>query len=128
MAKIRIDDPPEIVLLKARLSGPNLNKLLKEKNITKYALHRATGISYQTIQTWAHGRGMPSKQYAIIVGQYLGIISPSETEIVDLKNKIADLSAQLKRIERNRSDQISIKEGESQEKTKSEQGFPSIDR
>jgi len=51
----------------------NLNKILKEKGLTKKALSDATGIPQSTISEWCGGRGPTLSEPVIKLAQYLGV-------------------------------------------------------
>ena len=49
----------------------NLNKVLREKGITKKELSEATGIPQSTISEWCNGRGPTLSEPVIKLAQYL---------------------------------------------------------
>ena len=51
----------------------NLNKILREKGITKKALSGATGIAQSTISEWCNGRGPTLSAPVIKLANYLGV-------------------------------------------------------
>jgi lambda repressor-like predicted transcriptional regulator len=90
--------PAALELLKAQLTGADLRRVLAEKGISKYRLSKSTGISYQTLCTWQRAAGRPSNRSALIVGVYLGLIKPTEADLLELRQQIAELQQQLDRI------------------------------
>ena len=91
----------DIEILRSALSGQSLTKILKLKKCKKYELHKQTGISYMTLHNWEKGRFKPSKEFAIRVGRYLGLIKPEQTEIFILKDQLKELQLKLDRIEKS---------------------------
>lgn len=86
-------------LIKNKLYGANLKKLLKEKRITKWRLAKDTGITYRSILNWQNESNYPSDENTIMVAKYLGLITPDETELLAIKNELYDLLDRIKRIE-----------------------------
>jgi DNA-binding XRE family transcriptional regulator len=78
---------PTIELVRNALYGPALKRTLDKKRISKYQLSKATGVAYQTICLWARGAYKPSVAKAILVGAYLGLINPTDTEIEALREQ-----------------------------------------
>jgi DNA-binding XRE family transcriptional regulator len=75
-----------------------LKKLLLRLKITKYRLSKDTGITYQTLLNWAAGRYKPSRDYAIRVGKYLGLVTADAIEIAKLKEEAAVIRAKIARL------------------------------
>lgn len=88
----------DMELIRARLSGANLKKFLSERRLTKYRLSKDTGIPERTFRNWASGKTRPSSSLAIRVGRYLGMISPSDEEIIDIRTQISALTEKLDRL------------------------------
>ena len=51
----------------------NLNKILRERGITKKALSDATGIAQSCISEWTNGRSPTLSESIIKLAQYLGV-------------------------------------------------------
>lgn len=90
---------PKLESIKNQLIGENFRRLLKDKDITKYKLCKELNISYRTIINWQNGSYFPSDENAIIVGQYLGLITAPETEIMAIRNLVHEINDRLKRLE-----------------------------
>lgn len=88
----------DIELIKPRLVGANLKRLLKAKRLTKYRVAKDCGITYRTIINWQAEKAMPSDEYAERVGKYLGLIKPGEAEVLELKRQQAELQKKIERL------------------------------
>jgi hypothetical protein len=88
----------DLVLLKQRLRGSNLKKLLLEKKVSKWRVAKDCGITYRTLLNWQKGFTEPSDENAIIVGSYLGLIKPKEKEMFNLKAEFNTLKEKLERL------------------------------
>jgi len=88
----------DLKLLKSRLSGSNLKKLISDKGLSKYRVAKDCGITYRTLLNWQKEIVEPSDDNAIVVGRYLGLIKPTEAEKHKLKKEIDDLNARLQRL------------------------------
>lgn len=91
-------DTADLKILKSRLGGSNLKKLISEKGISKYRIAKDCGITYRTLLNWEQEKVEPSDDNAIVVGRYLGLIKPTEAEKLTLKKEIDELNAKLQRI------------------------------
>lgn len=89
----------DLKLLKTRLRGSNLKKLVLEKGLSKYRIAKDCGITYRTLLNWQKEVVEPSDENAITVGRYLGLIKPSKAEKYELKKAIDELNAKLQRLE-----------------------------
>ena len=87
----------DLTLVKASLTGSNLKKLLLKKNISMWRVHKDCNISYQTLINWKNGR-MPCDDLAKRVGKYLGLIKPSEAEVLEIKEQQAKLQKKIDRL------------------------------
>lgn len=94
-----LNSTEDLEILKNRLSGVSLRKILKEKNVTKYRLSKDLGISYQTIMNWINGAYKPREENVIRLAKYLGIVKPDRATILELKARAADLQKQIDRLE-----------------------------
>ncbi len=92
------DEHPSMILLKKQLTGSNLIKLIIHKKLSKYRVAVDCGLTWRTIHNWIQGKSTPSNENALIVGQYLGLIPPSELEKQELKKEIDKLSAKVDRL------------------------------
>ena len=88
----------DLRLLKSRLRGSNLKKIISEKGLSKYRVAKDCGLTYRTLLNWQKEVVEPSDDNAIIVGRYLGLINPSEAEKHELKKEIDELNAKLQRL------------------------------
>lgn len=88
----------DLELLKRQLMGSNLKKLLSDKGLTKWRLAKDTGVTYHTILNWQKEFCKPSDENAKKAGKYLGLISPDEFTIADLKRKQEELNKEIKRL------------------------------
>ena len=79
----------------------DLRKLLKAKGITKWKLSKDTGITYRSIVNWQNQSCYPSDENTITVAQYLGLISPAETELMAIKNLLHEVHDRLDKLENN---------------------------
>lgn len=91
-------DTADLKILKSRLRGSNLRKLISEKGLSKYRIAKDCGITYRTLLNWEQEKVEPSDDNAIVVGRYLGLIKPTEAEKLTLKKEIDELNAKLQRI------------------------------
>ena len=91
-------DSADLKILKSRLRGSNLKKLISEKGLSKYRVAKDCGITYRTLLNWQKEVVEPSDDNAIIVGRYLGLIKPTEVEKHELKKEIDELNAKLQRL------------------------------
>ena len=88
----------DLRLLKSRLRGSNLKKLISEKGLSKYRVAKDCGITYRTLLNWQKEVVEPSDDNAIIVGRYLGLISPTEAERFELKKEFDEFKVKLHRL------------------------------
>jgi len=88
----------DLDLLKRQLMGSNLKKLLLKKKLSKWRLAKDTGITYHTVLNWQKEFCKPSDENAIKAGKYLGLISPDESTIANLKRKQKELDQEIKRL------------------------------
>ena len=88
----------DLIILKSQLRGSNLKNLIKEKKVTKWAIARDCNLTYRTILNWEQEKSFPSDENAIVVGRYLGIIKPSEADVLELKKEQAELSKKIDRL------------------------------
>lgn len=59
--------------LNARLSAyGRFENLLKEKNLTAYKIHKATGIATATLSDWKKGKSMPKQDKMDLIAEELG--------------------------------------------------------
>ena len=91
----------DIEILKSSLCGANLRKLMRSKKTNKWRIHRDCHIAYQTLCNWQSGRTRPSERLAIRAGAYLGLIPPTEAELVKLKEQAAELQEKIERLTRD---------------------------
>ncbi len=91
----------DIEIIKSKLVGVNFKSLLISKKTNKWRVHRDCFISYQTLCNWQAGRTRPSDELAIRVGEYLGLIKPSEAKIKELQKQAEDLTIELARLQNN---------------------------
>lgn len=89
----------DLALIKQQLIGTNFKNLLKRKGLTKYRLMKETGISYQTLCNWQAERNVPTDANAKLAGKKLGLISPKEEEILELKRQHKELGDKINLIE-----------------------------
>jgi len=89
---------PDLRLLKQRLKGPNLKKLLIEKNTNKYRVAKNSGITYRTLLNWQTGLTEPSDDAALLVGKHLGLIQPTEEERYRLIQELNNLKQKIERL------------------------------
>lgn len=92
-------DTVDLRLLKARLCGSNLKKLLLSKNLSKWRTAKDCGLTYRTLLNWEQEKVDPSDDNAIVVGRYLGLIKPTEGEKLELRKELEELNKKLQRIE-----------------------------
>lgn len=88
----------DIEIVKSKLIGANLKRLLKLKKTNKWRIHRDCDISYQTLCNWQADRSRPCDKYAMRVGQYLGLIKPNEEELETLKREAQELNEKITRL------------------------------
>lgn len=91
-------DTAGLRILKNQLRGSNLKSLIKKKNLTKWAIARDCGLTYRTILNWEQEKSSPSDENAIVVGRYLGIIKPSEADVLEIKKEQAELKKKIDRL------------------------------
>jgi DNA-binding transcriptional regulator YiaG len=92
---------PDLILLKARLSGQNFKNLLKRKKITKWRIYRDCGITYNTLLNWQQGRSHPSDELALRVARYLGLIKSPDGVIANLRRQMNDIQKKIESLEVN---------------------------
>ena len=92
----------DIELIKARLKGNNLNRLLKEKKVSKYKLSKDCNITYRTLLYWQKGNTTPSDELAKRVAEYLGMMKPRDGEIKELREQIKTLEGKLDRLSKGK--------------------------
>ena len=85
----------DMEILKNRLSGHQLEKLLKQKAVKKYRLAKACGVTWRTVHNWVEGK-RPSDENALVVGRYLGLVNVDEAE---RKREIQELRERIQRLE-----------------------------
>lgn len=57
----------------ARLSAyKRFEELIKEKNMTAYKIHKATGIATATLSDWKNGKSMPKRDKINLISNELG--------------------------------------------------------
>lgn len=84
--------------IKYRLTGRRFIRLLKEKDVTKYEIHKALGISYRTLSNWQSENAVPSDELAIEVAKYLGLIEPDAVTLLELEEKQRQLAREINRL------------------------------
>jgi len=89
----------DLILIKNQLRGASFKKLLKSKKSNKYRVAKACGITYRTLCNWQTDKTKPSDENSIIVGRFLGLIKPTETEKIKLQQDINKLQEKLNRID-----------------------------
>jgi len=87
----------DLTLIKASLTGSNFEKLLSKKKVTMWRVHKDCKISYQTLLNWKNGK-TPSDDLAKRVAKYLGLINPTEAEILEIKKQQAELQKRIDRL------------------------------
>jgi hypothetical protein len=87
----------DLTLVKASLSGSNLKKTLSKKGLSLWRIHKDCNISYQTLMNWKNG-SLPSDELAERVGKHLGLISPVEADILEIKEQQAKLQKKIDRL------------------------------
>jgi len=85
----------DLTFVKDHLQGIFLVRLLKKNGITKYRLHKETGISWQTLCSWHLRKAIPSDKLALIAGRRLGLI-PDKNYIRMLKTEITERIEEIK--------------------------------
>jgi len=88
----------DLRLLKSRLKGSNLKKLISDKGLSKYRIAKDCGLTYRTLLNWQKEVVEPSDDNAIIVGRYLGLIKISDAERFELKKEFDEFKAKLQRL------------------------------
>jgi len=87
----------DIQLVIGKLTGFNFRHLMQSKKTNKYQIAKGTGISYRTLCKWQAGSS-PSSESAILVGKFLGLISPGVEEIEDIKKQQRELNERIERL------------------------------
>ena len=85
-------------LLKKRLTGSNLRNLRISKKLTKYGIARDCGVTYRTVLNWEQEKVEPSDENTVILARYLGLIKPSEADVLELKKEQAALKKKIDRL------------------------------
>ena len=88
----------DIEIIKSKLVGANLKSLLIAKKTNKWRVHRDCFISYQTLCNWQAKRSRPSDALALRVAKYLGLISPDDFELAEIKKEQDKLNAKIQRL------------------------------
>lgn len=88
----------DLRLLKSRLTGSNLKKLISEKGLSKYRVAKDCGLTYRTLLNWQKEVVNPSDDNIIIVARYLGLIKLSDVEKHELKKEMDELNAKFQRL------------------------------
>ena len=78
----------ELTVLKSKLRGSNLKKIIADSGLTKYRIAKDCCISYQTLLNWLNGHQVPSDDNAITVGRYLGLIEATQAGKKKIKKEI----------------------------------------
>jgi len=81
----------ELRILKNKLTGPYLTKLIAKSGVSKYRIAKDCGISPQTLINWERRNIEPSDENAIIVGRYLGLVEATEVQKSKIKEEMAVL-------------------------------------
>jgi hypothetical protein len=89
----------DLDLVKKRLQGASLVKLMEATGTNKYRISKQTGVSYKTLFNWQRERILPSDRLALLVGTFLGLLPPNAADILELKRQITDASDRLARFE-----------------------------
>jgi len=88
----------DLRILKGRLQGSNLKNLLIAKKLKKYSVAKGCGITYRTLLNWEQEKVEPSDDNAIVVGRFLGLITPDKAEILDIKKQQDELQKRIDRL------------------------------
>lgn len=88
----------DLALIKPRLKGANLKRLLKSLSLTKWRVAKDCDITYRTLINWQTGKTTPSDELALRVARYLGLIKPQDDEIKDIRKQIESLQSKLDRL------------------------------
>ena len=51
----------------------NLNRLMKERGLSRYRISKDLGVSPQTACNWADGKSIPDTKSAIKLAEYFGV-------------------------------------------------------
>lgn len=51
----------------------NLNRLMKERGLSRYRLSKDLGVSPQTACNWADGKSIPDTKSAMKLSEYFGV-------------------------------------------------------
>lgn len=78
----------ELKILKNKLQGPSLKKIIAESGLTKYRIAKDCCVSYQTLLNWINGHVVPSDDNAITIGRYLGLIEATQAGKKKIKKEI----------------------------------------
>lgn len=81
----------DLKILKTKLRGPSLKKLIADSGLTKYRIAKDCCISYSTLLNWLRGDIEPSTENAITVGRYLGIVEATVAGKKKIKDEMAAL-------------------------------------
>ena len=87
----------DMTLVINQLTGINFATIMLIKKTNKYRIAKGTGISYRTLCKWQAGSS-PSHESAILVGKFLGLVSPGTEEIEDIKKKQQELNERIERL------------------------------
>ena len=87
-----------LIQLKSKLRGINLKRTLRDKNVTKWRIHKDCNIAYRTLNYWQKGTVEPSDELAIKVGVYLGLIKLEEGEKLNLMKQVEELKERIDRL------------------------------
>ena len=96
----------DLTFVKDHLQGIYLTRLLKKNGISKYRLHKETGISWQTLCLWHSRKAVPSDKLAEIVGRRLGLIPDKDyirmlkAEIITRQDEIGERQERIDAIEK----------------------------
>ncbi len=89
----------DLDIIKGHLKGSNLTRLLLKKKTNKWRVAKACNIAWRTLRMWEREIQEPSDELALRVGEYLGLIKPSEAKIKELQKQAEDLTLELARLQ-----------------------------
>ena len=80
--------------LNSRLSSyKRFEELLKDKKLTAYKIHKATGIATATLSDWKNGKSMPKREKMILIANELG--TTPDYIVFGENNEFSDNSVEL---------------------------------
>jgi len=88
----------DLALIKPRLMGANLKRLLKSLSLTKWKVAKDCDITYRTLLNWQSGKTVPSDDLAERVAKYLGLIGSKEQEIMEIKKQMKELQDRIEKL------------------------------